>query len=75
MIPNFALNILFAKTLFSGIAYVIVLGLNAIAFSPLIETDFISPGTNSKSPCTIPRIFNFLRYRKHTCNLSARPLA
>ena len=38
MIPNFALNILFAKTLFSGIAYVIVLGLNAIAFSPLIET-------------------------------------
>ena len=54
--PNLALLILLARSVFSGTAYVIVFGVNAIASSPRIDTDLISPDVNNKSPCTTPCI-------------------
>ena len=75
MIPSLALLILRARSVFSGTAYVIVLGVNAIASSPLIDTDLMSPGVNNKSPCTTPRIPNFGNSFKHTDSLSTKPPA
>ena len=44
---------------FVGTAYVMVLGVKVIIFSPSILTDFKSDFENKKSPCRIPDMFNF----------------
>ena len=71
--PNFALAILRPISLSAGTAYVIVLGVKVITFSPLIVAVLISSGVYKKSPCTTPLMFSFLNSLNATCNLSARP--
>ena len=73
MIPILDLSILLAKLELLGIAYVIVLGVKVITFSPLIVAVLISSGVYKKSPCTTPLMFSFLNSLNATCNLSARP--
>ena len=55
----------------TGTAYVIVLGVNVIIFSPSILAVFKSDFEKRKSPCNIPEIFNFLSSLKAIFNLLA----
>ena len=73
MIPILDDCILFARLESSGIAYVIVLGVKVITFSPLIVAVLISSGVYKKSPWTTPLIFNFLNSLNATINLSTKP--
>ena len=69
--PKLAFAIRRAKGVPVGTAYVIVLGVNTMFFSPSIFAVFSSPLVNSRSPCRIPLIPNLDNSLRQISNFSA----